>query len=440
MEIEVVIIGALVVFMLSVAIFPALLRSMRGGEKKAKKEKRGVAKSQMCLQPGCLRCAFSTDPTSLQAFKRHLWESFRTLAQNDLQDDDQRRTIHSRVGPAIKQLVSSPSAGSAAATINPAPSLLSLSGLASINLKRKRGEEDEGEATVAQFSWIDQLLPAIPRMADEARRLWTERAAGLEGEGRNMGKGWRKQEEGGGCTGWKWDLWNQGSFVEAHAQRAPETVQLLEQHAADDLMVNSLIALPDGIASDVVVRLTDASNLGGPVQKECAFGFAYLHAVEKEDGDDVASAAAAVAISDPDDAGLRLRNTSKSEERTGKNESDEKRSSSESQERRRRCGPTNARLRCRFVLSTRPDTSLLQVGATEEAKWEAGTCLVSDDSQPHELRAEPSGPTSEQPGEEAIALALVVDVWHPELAPIERQVLSKLFPASKDVSSSWLVD
>lgn len=411
MEIEVVIIGALVVFMLSVAIFPALLRSMRGGEKKkAKKEKRGVAKSQMCLQPGCLRCAFSTDPTSLQAFKRHLWESFRTLAQNDLQDDDQRRTIHSRVGPAIKQLVSSPSAVSAAATINPAPSLLSLKGLAAINLKRKRGEEDEGEATVAQLSWIDQLLPAIPRMADEARRLWTERAADLEGEGRNMGKGWRKQEEGGGCTGWKWDLWNQGSFVEAHAQRAPETVQLLERHAADGLM------------------------------KECAFGFAYFHAVEKEDGDDVASAAATVALSDPDDAGLRLRNTSKSEERTVKNESDEKRSSSESQERRRRCGPTNARLRCRFVLSTRPDTSLLQVGATEEAKWEAGTCLVSDDSQPHELRAEPSGPTSEQPGEEAIALALVVDVWHPELAPIERQVLSKLFPASKDVSSSWLVD
>lgn len=241
MEIEVVIIGVLVVFMLSVAIFPALLRSMRGGEKKkVKKEKRGVAKSQMCLQPGCLRCAFSTDPTSLQAFKRHLWESFRTLAQKDPQDDDQRRTIHSRVGPAIKRLVSSPSAAaSAAATINPAPSLLSLNGLTSINLKKKRGEEADGEATVAQLSWIDQLLPAIPRMADEARRLWTERAAGLEGEGRN--KEWRKQEEGGGCVGWKWDLWNQGSFVEAHAQRAPETVQLLEQHAADGLMVNSLV-------------------------------------------------------------------------------------------------------------------------------------------------------------------------------------------------------
>ncbi len=169
------------------------------------------------------------------------------------------------------------------------------------------------------------------------------------------------------------------------------------------------------------------------MQKECAFGFAYFHVVEKEDGDDVA---ATVAISEPDDAGLRLRNTTKSEERTGKNENDEKRLSSESQERRQRCGPTNARLRCRFVLSTRPDTVVLQVGATEEARWEARTCLVSDDSQPHELRAERSGPTSE----EAIALALVVDVWHPELAPIERQVLSKLFPASKDVSSSWLVD
>jgi hypothetical protein len=187
------------------------------------------------------------------------------------------------------------------------------------------------------------------------------------------------------------------------------------------------------------VRLTDVSTLGGPVQKECAFGFAYFHVVAKEDGDDVASAATVV-ISDPDDAGLRLRNTSKSEERTGKNENDEKGLSSESQERRRRCGPTNARLRCRFVLSTRPDTVVLQVGATEEARWEARTCLVSDDSQPHELRAEPSGPTSEQSGEEAIALALVVDVWHPELAPIERQVLSKLFPASKDASSSWLVD
>jgi hypothetical protein len=247
--IEVVIIGALVVFMLAVAILPALVRSMQGGgggEKREKKTKRGVTKSQMCLQPGCVRCAFSTDPASLQAFRRHLWESFRALATapggdhlGPAQDDEQSRpTIHSRIGPAVKRLVttSTPPGGHGDAP------LLPIEGLSAIDDARR-------------LAWVDQLLPAIPRMAAEARRAWSERVAppaptadkagatttaaattAVTGEG---GGRWRRQEDaaGDGCVGWKWDLWNQGTLVETHAQRAPETVQLLEQHAADSLMV-----------------------------------------------------------------------------------------------------------------------------------------------------------------------------------------------------------
>jgi hypothetical protein len=246
--IEVVIIGALVVFMLAVAILPALVRSMQGGggEKREKKTKRGVTKSQMCLQPGCMRCAFSTDPASLQAFRRHLWESFRALAttpggdhlgpaQDAGEQLQPRPTIHSRIGPAVKRLVTT----STPPGVGDAP-LLPIEGLSAIDDARR-------------LAWVDQLLPAIPRMAAEARRAWSERvapaptadkagvtaaAATTTATGEGGGR-WRRQEDaaGDGCVAWKWDLWNQGTLVEAHAQRAPETVQLLEQHAADSLMV-----------------------------------------------------------------------------------------------------------------------------------------------------------------------------------------------------------
>jgi hypothetical protein len=149
------------------------------------------------------------------------------------------------------------------------------------------------------------------------------------------------------------------------------------------------------------------------------------------------------------DQGLRQRATAKkakSEERSekAKNESDAVATPPNGAEsaRRRSVGPTNARLRCRFILST-PGTSGAFSVTEAEAKWEAGTCLASNDPR-HEPRVERLSTSAEatqgEDDDKLIALTLVVDVWHPDLAPIERQALSKLFPASSDASSSALVD
>jgi hypothetical protein len=144
------------------------------------------------------------------------------------------------------------------------------------------------------------------------------------------------------------------------------------------------------------------------------------------------------------DQGLRQRATAKkakSEERSekAKNESDAVATPPNGAEsaRRRSIGPTNARLRCRFILSTPGISGTFSV-MEAEAKWEAGTCLASNDPR-HELHVEATHDVGED-DDKLIALTLVVDVWHPDLVPIERQALSKLFPASSDASSSALVD
>jgi hypothetical protein len=222
-----VIIGVIVFLLLFIALLPLVLGS---GKKKAKKPKRGVGKSQLCLQPGCLRCAFSTDPSSLHAFRRYLWQSVLDIVK-DIEDETEMQLIKSRIGSAVKSLVTSP--------VPPAqmPSLLSLDGLSSSFasvMKRTHSETDTHPA----LSWIDTVLDALPRLAEEARQLWSERSlAQSEGAGGAKGR-WRKQRRGE-HTEWKWDLWNQGSLIEAHAQRAPETVRVLQQNVGNDLMVHS---------------------------------------------------------------------------------------------------------------------------------------------------------------------------------------------------------
>lgn len=77
------------------------------------------------------------------------------------------------------------------------------------------------------------------------------------------------------------------------------------------------------------------------------------------------------------------------------------------------CGPTNARLRYQLALEA-PEGASLEV-AGESRTWEAGRCLRFDDSFSHSAR----NPT---PHSRAV---LIVDLWHPELHPGEREALAR---------------
>ncbi|XP_037085102.1 aspartate beta-hydroxylase domain-containing protein 2-like [Pollicipes pollicipes] len=83
-------------------------------------------------------------------------------------------------------------------------------------------------------------------------------------------------------------------------------------------------------------------------------------------------------------------------------------------------GPTNARVRCHLGLEV-PDGCHLMVDG-QARRWEPGRCLLFDDSYLH--RAEHAGPA----GGPARAL-LMVDMWHPDLAPAERSTLERVLRA-----------
>jgi len=87
------------------------------------------------------------------------------------------------------------------------------------------------------------------------------------------------------------------------------------------------------------------------------------------------------------------------------------------------CGPTNAVISLSMGLIV-PPGCVIRVG-TEERTWQEGVCLVFDDTYEHEVWNRGTG----------TRFIMLVDVWHPELTPIERRVLGEALWSPGEVES-----
>jgi aspartyl/asparaginyl beta-hydroxylase (cupin superfamily) len=87
------------------------------------------------------------------------------------------------------------------------------------------------------------------------------------------------------------------------------------------------------------------------------------------------------------------------------------------------CGPYNAVLTVHLGLII-PDGCTLRVGR-EERTWQEGKCLVFEDGFEHEVWHRG----------ERTRFILLLDVWHPDLTPIERLFLQKAIPAMEDANA-----
>jgi hypothetical protein len=85
------------------------------------------------------------------------------------------------------------------------------------------------------------------------------------------------------------------------------------------------------------------------------------------------------------------------------------------------CGPTNAVVSLSMGLIV-PEGSAIRVGRDEKT-WEEGVCLVFDDTYEHEVWNRGSG----------TRFIMLLDVWHPELTPVERAVLERALWAPGEV-------
>jgi aspartyl/asparaginyl beta-hydroxylase (cupin superfamily) len=87
------------------------------------------------------------------------------------------------------------------------------------------------------------------------------------------------------------------------------------------------------------------------------------------------------------------------------------------------CGPTNAVVSQSMGLIV-PPGCVIRVG-TEERTWQEGVCLVFDDTYEHEVWNRGTG----------TRFIMLTDVWHPELTPVERQVLRPVLWAPGEVEN-----
>jgi aspartate beta-hydroxylase len=78
------------------------------------------------------------------------------------------------------------------------------------------------------------------------------------------------------------------------------------------------------------------------------------------------------------------------------------------------CGPTNTRLRCHLGIVV-PRGCAIRVGTTTTS-WEEGRCIVFDDSFEHEVWNE----------SDRSRYVLILDVWHPDLDPVEVWALARI--------------
>lgn len=82
-------------------------------------------------------------------------------------------------------------------------------------------------------------------------------------------------------------------------------------------------------------------------------------------------------------------------------------------------GPTNVRIRCHLGLKVSdPDMSYITVGG-EKGSWEAGKCLLFDDSFLHDVHHTDL--------EQQARAVLLIDLWHPDLTQTEKDLVDKLF-------------
>ncbi len=78
------------------------------------------------------------------------------------------------------------------------------------------------------------------------------------------------------------------------------------------------------------------------------------------------------------------------------------------------CGPTNTRLRCHLGIVVPPGCAIRAGTATRS--WEEGNCIVFDDSFEHEVWNE----------SDRHRYVLILDVWHPDLTPVEVWALARI--------------
>lgn len=93
-------------------------------------------------------------------------------------------------------------------------------------------------------------------------------------------------------------------------------------------------------------------------------------------------------------------------------------------------GPTNLRLRCHLGIQIPDGNCGLRVG-NQIGEWKQGQCIVFDDFYEHEAWNE----TTED------RIVLIIDLWHPELTPYEREVLKGIhlyaFVLAQSLQKYW---
>lgn len=85
-------------------------------------------------------------------------------------------------------------------------------------------------------------------------------------------------------------------------------------------------------------------------------------------------------------------------------------------------GPTNIRIRCHLGIKT-VDECILTVSGIR-SQWQVGKCLLFNDSFPHGVRHQ----GSEEDGPRCV---LIMDLWHPDISPQERNAIDFMFSPVK---------
>ena len=88
-------------------------------------------------------------------------------------------------------------------------------------------------------------------------------------------------------------------------------------------------------------------------------------------------------------------------------------------------GPMNLRLRIHLPLIVPEGDCAIRVGP-QARQWEEGKALVLDDSYEHEVWNKSEG----------VRVLLLLDVWHPDVTPTERERIGKMFDYAKD--KGWI--
>ena len=96
------------------------------------------------------------------------------------------------------------------------------------------------------------------------------------------------------------------------------------------------------------------------------------------------------------------------------------------------CGPTNVRHRFHYGLQVIPDDEEAAVAAAKlivmdkQQTWREGHYFVFDDSFTHSVVYPVTNPSCKN---QRARVVLIVDLWHPQLSPLERKVITELYPA-----------